>query len=144
MDLNKVMVIGRVTQKPEKRMTQTGQGVASFSVATNRRWKDASGQQQEQAEFHNVVAWGKLADICDQYLDKGRRVYIEGRLQTRSWDGKDGVKRYRTEIVANNMIMLDRNSGGAPQADSSYGDGIVVEPISDTGMEEINVDNIPF
>lgn len=143
MDLNKVMVIGRVTQKPEKRMTQSGQGVTSFSVATNRRWKDAGGQQQEQAEFHNIVAWGKLADICEQYLDKGRRVYIEGRLQTRSWEGQDGVKRYRTEIVANNMIMLDRNSGGAPS--SSGPDDIVMEPVSEPiSEEEINVDNIPF
>lgn len=143
MDLNKVMVIGRVTQKPEKRMTQSGQGVTSFSVATNRRWKDAGGQQQEQAEFHNIVAWGKLADICEQYLDKGRRVYIEGRLQTRSWEGQDGVKRYRTEIVANNMIMLDRNSGGMPGANGL--DDIVMEPVSEPiSEEEINVDNIPF
>lgn len=151
MDLNKAMVIGRVTQKPEKKMLQSGQGVTSFSIASNRRWKDNSGQQQEQAEFHNVVAWGKLADICEQYLNKGGRVYIEGRLQTRSWEGKDGVKRYRTEIIANNMIMLDSKGAGsaAPSQStgggSSYGDDIVVEPISEASSEqEINVDNIPF
>jgi single-strand DNA-binding protein len=143
MDLNKVMVIGRVTQQPEKRTTQSGQGVTSFSVATNRRWNDASGQQQEQAEFHNIVAWGKLADICEQFLAKGRRVYIEGRLQTRSWEGQDGVKRYRTEIIANNMIMLDR--GGADPSMNSGPDNIVVEPVSEpVGEETIDVDSIPF
>lgn len=146
MDLNKVMIIGRVTQKPEKRMTQSGQGVTSFSVATNRRWNDSSGKQQEQAEFHNIVAWGKLADICEQYLDKGRRVYIEGRLQTRSWDGQDGVKRYRTEVVANNMIMLDRggSSANSMEVNASNND-IIIEPVGDmVGEDEINVDNIPF
>lgn len=142
MDLNKVMIIGRVTQKPEKRTTQTGQAVASFSVASNRRWNDASGQAQEQVEFHNIVAWGKLADICENYLDKGRRVFVEGRLQTRSWDGKDGVKRYRTEIIAVNLIMLDKSgatSGGGPVED------VVVEPVSTpVSEEEIDVNNIPF
>ena len=141
MDLNKVMIIGRVTQKPEKRVTQNGQTVTTFSVATNRRWKDSNGNQQEQAEFHNIVAWGKLAEICEQYLDKGRRVYVEGRLQTRNWEGQDGVKRYRTEIIANNMIMLDRGAN----ASNSNNSEIVVEPVNDEIVEEeINLDNIPF
>ena len=85
MDLNKVMLIGRVTKDPDARTTPTGQSVASFSVATNARWKDQQGQLQERGEFHNIVAWRKLADICKQYLHKGSKVYIEGRLQTRSW-----------------------------------------------------------
>jgi single-strand DNA-binding protein len=135
MDLNKAMVIGRVTQTPEKRVIPSGQSVASFSVATNRTWvKD--GQKQEQAEFHNVVAWGKLADICEQYLDKGRRVYIEGRIQTRSWDGQDGSKKYRTEIIAENMIMLDgrnSNSGGGNTGSSPQ--------VAD---DEIRIEDIPF
>src|SRR3989344_3882196 len=113
MNLNRAMIIGNVTRDPEIRTTATGQTVASFGVATNHAWTDASGQKQEKAEFHNVVAWGKLAEICGQYLAKGRKVYIEGRLQTREWDGQDGAKRNRTEIVTENMIMLDRGNGPA-------------------------------
>lgn len=140
MDLNKVMIIGRVTQKPEKKVIPSGQSVASFGVATNRTWTDASGQKQEQAEFHNIVAWGKLSEICEQFLDKGRRVYIEGRLQTRNWDGQDGVKRYRTEIVASNMIMLDR-----PAGQSNGGNEVVTEQAQEPVVEDdIKVENIPF
>ncbi|MFO0702343.1 MAG: single-stranded DNA-binding protein [Candidatus Andersenbacteria bacterium] len=118
MDLNKVMIIGNVTADPEVRTTPQGQNVCSYSVATNLVWTDQSGQKQQRAEFHNIVAWRKLADICAQYLKKGKKIYVEGRLQTRSWDGQDGVKRYRTEIVADNMIMLSGGPGtggaGAP------------------------------
>jgi len=109
MDLNKVQVIGRITQDIELRQTPNGQSVTTIAVATNRSWKDANGMKQEQAEFHNVVLWAKLAEIASQYLAKGRRVYIEGRLQTRSWEAQDGSKRYKTEIVGENMIMLDGN-----------------------------------
>jgi len=111
MDLNKVMIIGRLTQDPEVRTTPNGQSVASFGVATNLTWKDQQGQKQEKVEFHNVVCWRKLAEICGQYLQKGKQVYIEGRLQTRQWEGQDGVKRSRTEIVADNMIMLGGPGG---------------------------------
>jgi len=111
MDLNKVMLIGNITQDPEVRTTPQGQNVCSFSVATNLTWTDQSGQRQQRAEFHNIVAWRKLADICAQYLQKGKKVYIEGRLQTRNWQGQDGLKRYRTEIVADNMIMLSGGPG---------------------------------
>lgn len=108
MDLNKAMIIGRLTNDPQMRSTQTGQNVASFSLATNRKWNDkATGQQREDTQFHNIVVWGKLAEICNQYLKKGNQVYIEGRLQTQSWDDQaTGQKKYRTEIVAENMIML--------------------------------------
>jgi single-strand DNA-binding protein len=118
MDLNKVMIIGRLTRDPEIRTTGTGTNVASFSVATGFTWTDQSGQKKEQTEFHNVVAWRKLGEIVGQYLKKGSQVYIEGRLQTRSWEGQDGKKNYRTEIVADNMIMLGRpgGSGAAPAA----------------------------
>jgi single-strand DNA-binding protein len=108
MDLNKAMIIGRLTNDPQMRSTQTGQNVASFSLATNRKWNDkATGQQREDTQFHNIVVWGKLAEICNQYLKKGNQVYIEGRLQTQSWDDQaTGQKKYRTEIVGENMIML--------------------------------------
>ncbi|PIQ78106.1 single-stranded DNA-binding protein, partial [Candidatus Peregrinibacteria bacterium CG11_big_fil_rev_8_21_14_0_20_46_8] len=112
--LNRAQIIGNITRDPEVRMAGASK-VCTFSVATNFVWKDqSSGQRKERAEFHNVVAWRKLADICEQYLKKGRKVFVEGRLQTRDWEGQDGVKRYRTEIVAENIILLDR--AGQPVA----------------------------
>jgi single-strand DNA-binding protein len=106
--LNKVMLIGNVGRDPEMRYTQSGEAVTSFSVATNRRWNGADGQRHEETEWHNIVAWGKLAEQCNEYLTKGRSVYVEGRLQTRSWDDQaSGQKRFRTEIIANTMQMLD-------------------------------------
>src|SRR6185436_16653798 len=117
MDLNKVQIIGRLTRDPEVRTTTTGKNVCSFSVATGFTWTDQSGQKKEQTEFHNVVAWGKLGDIIAQYMKKGRQIYIEGRLQTTSWDDKtSGQKRYKTEIVAENMIMLGGKPGEAGSA----------------------------
>jgi len=116
MSLNRVQIIGNLTRDPEVRQIPGGSSVATFSVATNFTWTDQSGQKQEKAEFHNVVAWRKLAEICGQYLKKGMKVYLDGRIQTRDWEGEDGVKRYRTEIIVENMIMLDRkgeSSGGA-------------------------------
>jgi len=104
--LNRAQIVGNLTRDPEMRYTPNGQSVCSFGVATNRRWKDKDGNQQEQTEFHNIVAWGKLAEISSQYLKKGNKVYIEGRLQTRSWEGQDGNKRNRTEIVTENIIFL--------------------------------------
>lgn len=118
MDLNRAMIIGRLTRDPEMRTTPQGTAVASFSIATNFVWTDANGQKQDKPEYHNIVAWRKLAEICGQYLKKGSKVYIDGRLQTRDWDGQDGVKRYRTEIIADNLIMLDR-----PQTGSAGGTG---------------------
>lgn len=146
MDLNKVMIIGNVVRDPELRTTPSGQNVSSFSVATNLVWKDASGNRQEKAEFHNVVAWRKLADITSQYLKKGAKVYIEGRLQTRSWDDPNGVKKYRTEIIADNMIMLDR-AGFSPNSTQPK-----IRPASsesaktgaDLPEEEISIEDIPF
>lgn len=111
MDLNKMQLIGRITQDIELRQTPNGQNVTTISIATNRNWTDGQGNKQEQAEFHNVVLWAKLAEIASQYLTKGKKIYIEGRLQTRSWEAQDGSKRYRTEIIGENMIMLDGNSG---------------------------------
>lgn len=104
--LNKVQLIGNLTAEPEIRETPNGQKVATFSLATNRRWKDASGMLQEDTEFHNCVAWRGLADIAEQYMHKGKKVYVEGYLKTRSWDDASGVKRYKTEIIADNVILL--------------------------------------
>lgn len=150
MNLNKAMIIGNLTRDPELRNTPSGQSVASFSVATNLVWTDQSGQQQKKTEFHNIIAWRKLAEICSKYLHKGSKVFIEGRLQTTDWTGQDGVKRYRTEIVAENMIMLDAK-GGAPEGNFSTprGNGNTAEPIIEIPEEpmddeEIRVENIPF
>lgn len=105
--LNKVMIIGNLGRDPEMRYTPSGKPVTSFSVATSRTWVTAEGERREATEWFNVVAWRDLAEICSQYLSKGSKVYIEGRLQTRSWEGPDGQKHYRTEIVADEMIVLD-------------------------------------
>ena len=144
MDLNKVMLIGRLTKNPEVRSTPTGQSVTSFSVATNRSYKDASGQRQDKAEFHNIVAWGKLAEICGQYLTKGRRAYIEGRLQTRDWTGQDGVKRYSTEVIADNMIILDAPTGGPRPAEQD--DAAPSSPYNaqQSPADEQTIETIPF
>lgn len=141
MNLNKAMIIGNLTRDPEMRTTPSGANVASFSVATSLVWTDQGGQQQKKTEFHNIVAWRKLAEICGQYLRKGSKVYVEGRLQTTEWAGQDNVKRYRTEIVAENMIMLDRqggNSGGEFKNEPSQ------DIINGEVEEEIRVENIPF
>ena len=144
------MIIGNLTRDPEPKNTPAGQSLASFSVATNLIWTDQSGQQQKKTEFHNIIAWRKLADICVKYLKKGSKVYLEGRLQTTDWTGNDGVKRYRTEIVAENMIMLDGRSGALPDngpaanrlADSN--EPIIEIPDEPMDNEEIRVENIPF
>lgn len=104
--LNRAQIVGNLTRDPEMRYTPNGQAVCSFGVATNRRWKDQSGNLQEATEFHNIVAWRRMAEIASQYLHKGSKIYVEGRIQTRTWEGQDGQKRNKTEIVAENFIML--------------------------------------
>ena len=105
--LNKAQIIGNLTRDPELKYTPKGTAVCTFSVATNRTWATESGEKKDEVEYHRVVAWAKLAEICAQILTKGRKTYIEGRLQTRSWEGQDGVKRSQTEIVATDMLALD-------------------------------------
>jgi single-strand DNA-binding protein len=148
MNLNKAMIIGNLTRDPEVRNTAGGQNVAAFSVATNLIWTDQSGQQQKKTEFHNIIAWRKLADICAKYLHKGSKVYIEGRLQTTDWTGQDGVKRYKTEIVAENMIMLDTKGGTgfspAGNTGSANSEAVIEIPEEAIDDEEIRVENIPF
>ena len=111
--LNKVMLIGNLGKDPELRFTSSGVPVATFTIATNESWKDQEGNVQERTEWHNIVAWRKLAEICGEWLKKGKKVYIEGRIQTRSYDDKNtGAKKYMTEIVADSMIMLDGKAAG--------------------------------
>lgn len=155
MNLNRAMVIGNLTRDPEVRTTATGKQVASFSVATNRVWKNDAGVKQEEVEYHNVVAWGRLAEIAGQYLKKGRKIYVEGRLKTRDWVGQDGVKRNRTEIISENFILLDRAPGGAPMGGNtpSYiptenmsAPAAPTAPKSNATVieEEIKIEDIPF
>jgi single-strand DNA-binding protein len=129
--INKVIIIGRLGNDPEVRYTPSGAAVARFSVATSEEWKDKnSGEKKERTEWHRVTAWGKLGEICGEYLSKGRQVYVEGRLQTSSYDDKDGVKRYSTEIVASDVQFLGsresgggRPGGGAPPREPGGGQG---------------------
>jgi len=166
MNLNKVFVLGNLTRDPELRQTPNGQNVATFGVATNRMWTDRSGVKQNQTEFHNVVLWGRLAEIAHQYLAKGRLVLIEGRLNTRTWQDQSGQKRNRTEIIAENMQLGPRfaSAQNPPQTPpqnvpesateseprSEYGREVLPEvQLEDTietpkEDEEIKVENIPF
>ena len=159
MNVNKAIIVGRLTRDPEVRTTSTGKTVTNLSVATSRTWNDEGGTRQEKAEFHDVVLWGKVAEIAAQYLVKGQEVYIEGSIQTRNWEGKDGVKRYKTEIVVSgfdgNMQM-----GAKPGTGGSSGTGrqsfnrpaasggkspAANTPASDADREEeIRIEDIPF
>jgi single-strand DNA-binding protein len=165
MDLNKVMIIGRLTRDPELKATASGINVCQMGVATGYVYTNqTTGQKVESTEFHNVVLWRKLGEIAHQYLKKGNQIYIEGRLQTRSWDAQDGQKKYRTEIVADNMIMLGGKPSGsqspssstsapasspapkpamAPAAEASQPMPAEELPTIQQG-EDINVEDIPF
>ncbi len=145
-DLNKAMLIGNLTKDPEAKTLPSGQAVSSFSIATNRVWKDKDGAKKEQAEFHNIVAFGKVAEICNQYLKKGAKTYIEGRLQTRSWEDQNGVKKYRTEIIVENISMLGGRSsaGNSSSFDSSTKSSEEELPIIQADDEEIDIEDIPF
>jgi single-strand DNA-binding protein len=117
--LNRVQLIGNLGKDPETRFTPQGNKVCTFSVAVNRRWKSGDGMPKEETEWFNIEAWGRLGEICQQYLQKGRRVYLEGRLKTRKYD-QEGETRYFTRVVANQMIMLDRRAGEEPIAEIEY------------------------
>ena len=145
MNLNKVFIIGRLTADPQLRTTPTGTEVATIGVATNRTWVDKSGQKKDEAEFHNVVVWGKQASIVKQFLTKGSIIFIEGRLQTRSWEGKDGQPRKTTEIVADRIQLGPRPSGGAPKNPAAEGPATKEEmPVIDIDSEEIKPEDLPF
>jgi single-strand DNA-binding protein len=158
---NQAIVMGNLTRDPELRTTPSGQSVASFAVATNRSWVDGSGERKEAVEYHEIVAWAKLGELANQYLGKGRKVMVVGRLQTQSWE-KDGVKRQRTEIVASDINFLDRpgegggdytpaepasaskTSGDAPEKtkEAKPKKDVVIEDLSDD--DPVNLDEIPF
>ena len=147
MDLNKVMLIGNLTRDPETRTTPGGATVTSFGIATNLVWTDQAGQRQSKPEFHNIVAWRKLGEICAQYLKKGNKTSLEGRSQTREWEAQDGTKRNRTEVVADNMIMLGSRDGGTgggsyQSRPAKSDEGVQPEPPIDEA--EIKVEDIPF
>ena len=136
--VNKVILVGRLGKDPEVRYTPNGVAIANFSIATSEEWKDKdTGEKQERTEWHRIVAWRRLGEICGEYLHKGSQIYIEGRLQTRDWEDRDGNKRYTTEIVAQNMQMLGKPSreGRAESQEERYP---AEEPIS------IPDDDIPF
>lgn len=136
--VNKAILIGRLGADPELRYTPSGVAVVNFNIATDQGWKDDSGEWQDRTEWHSIVAWRDLAERCAEYLKKGQRVYIEGRLQTRSWEGQDGVKRYKTEIVARTMEMLDSRSTVAQEETPA------AEPQEAPAEETLEEDDLPF
>ena len=152
MSINKVMLIGRLGQDPELKYTPSGAAVANFSLATTESWSDKSGQRQEKTEWHRIVVWGKLAELCNQYLAKGRQAFVEGSLQTRSWDDQNGQKRYMTEVVARNIQFL----GGQPSASnnnyqnnqqdssSSQDSGVMNQEYDISTDANFTADDIPF
>ena len=166
MNVNKVMIVGRLTRDPEIRTTPTGQQVATLGIATSHTWKDKMGQKQEKTEFHNVVLWGRTAEIAGQYLTKGQDCFIEGRLQTRAYAGKDGVERKVTEIIGETMQLGSRPQGQggggsyAPKPQAAQGQGGYAKPaareaapaheeeeiptINLDDEKEIRIEDVPF
>jgi single-strand DNA-binding protein len=168
--LNRVQLIGNLTRDPELRYTPSGAAVCSFGIATNRSWTTDTGEKRDEVDFHNIVAWRKLAEICSQYLKKGGKVYVEGRLTTRNWTGQDGQQKNRTEVVIEDMIMLDSKGaggfaghGGDADPGSSHEvkaqsqkpaarqndkkgkrDGSEEGESQSSGEEEVSPDDIPF
>jgi single-strand DNA-binding protein len=142
MSVNKVILVGRLGRDPETRFTSSGQAVCNFTLATDESYKDRNGERQQRTEWHRIVMWGKLAEIGQQYLKKGKLVYIEGRLQTRQWDDKEGNKRSTTEIVANVMRMLGGRAEGAPAADVEAAPA--ASGADDHAQPEIGDEDTPF
>ncbi len=148
MSVNKVILVGNLGKDPELRYTASGTAVCTFSLATSERFKDRDGQQQEKTEWHNIVAWRQLAEICGKFLVKGKQVYIEGKIQTRSYDDRDGNKRYITEIVADQMQMLGRagDETGQPRREPRR-EPVMNEEVPDSSYEDVQFnpdDDIPF
>lgn len=156
--LNKAMLIGNLTRDPELRYTPSGAAVCTLGLATNRTWTTETGEKKEEVEYHRLVAWNKLAELCSQLLAKGRKIYVEGRLQTRSWTGQDGHERQTTEIVMDDMIILDsrRESDTQPKEAFPQEKPVMVPNVQPTAArtktpvtkeavnEDVNVDDIPF
>ena len=147
LNLNRAQILGNLTRDPEMRFTPNGQAVSNFSVATNRRWKNTNGSDGEATEYHDVVVWGKQAESVTPMLKKGNPVFVEGRLQTRNWEGQDGVKRYKTEIIADNVIVLGGKGESMISNESTNEnpvDNIAPSADSKKDEEEINIEDIPF
>lgn len=160
MNLNKIFVLGNLTRDPEVRALPSGQNVVNFAVATNRIWNDKNGQKQQDTQFHNVVVFGRMADTCAKYLNRGKMVLVEGRIQNRSWDAADGTKKYRTEIVAEGIQLGPRTTGeGGASMATSYNRPNTASttkpaqpnqtqkeeiPIIDQDAEEVDISDIPF
>ncbi|MBI2033913.1 MAG: single-stranded DNA-binding protein [Candidatus Liptonbacteria bacterium] len=153
MNLNKIFILGRLTADPQLRTTPSGQSVASFAVATNRVWTDKSGSRKESAEYHNVVAWGKQAEIASQFLTKGSMVLVEGRLQTRSWADRQGQQRKTTEVICERLQLGPRPGGGGTPRQSSSSSAPDSQPLPteevpviniEEGKEEIQPEDLPF
>ncbi len=158
--LNRVQLIGNLTRDPELRYTPSGTAVCSFSIATNRNWTTDTGEKKEEVEFHRIVAWNKLAELCSQFLTKGRKVYVEGRLTTRQWNAQDGTQKQTTEIIINDMILLDNRRNGEQEvvaaqeeteesvkpAKAKKAKETVEEeaPSQDSPSDEVAPDDIPF
>ena len=148
--VNKVILVGNLGKDPEVRYTPGGQAVANFTIATNEAWTDKSGQKQERTEWHRIVVWAKQAELCGEYLSKGRQVYVEGRLQTREWTNKEGAKQYTTEVVANQVVFLssgERGQGrGSSRGSTSSTDDFGPPPPSmdDSSGPKAAEDDIPF
>jgi len=143
--VNKVILIGNLTKDPELRSLQNGSCVTKFGVATNRSWRDSQGNKTDEVEFHNVVIWGKLAEIAAQYLRKGAKAYFEGRLKTNSWEDKDThQKKYSTEIIVENMTMLGSKRDGNGEGYQNHPDDSAGQSAPAQGEVEVNLDDIPF
>lgn len=154
MNVNKVILVGRLTRDPEMRSTPSGQTMASVSLATNRFWKDKNGQRQDQTEFHNIVLWGRLAEIAGQYLTRGQEAYFEGRIQTRKYTAKDGTERRTTEVIAENMQLGSRAQGSATAPAKTFAPSTPdtsketpaeeIPTINLDEEEEVKIEDVPF
>jgi len=136
--VNKVVLIGNLTRDPEMKTTQSGQPITTFSIATNREWVTKDGEKHTSTEYHDLIAWSRLAELCSKYLKKGKLIYVEGYLKTRSWENEEGVKKYRTEVVIDDMIMLDKRNGEEGDMDyvASSGDEDMTEEDGPSEKEE--------
>lgn len=149
MSVNKVILLGRLGQDPELKYTPGGSAVCNFSLATTEAWTDKQGQKQEKTEWHRIVVWGKLAELCNQYLAKGRQAFLEGRLQTRSWDDKDGNKKYTTEILASTVQFIggpsaNNNANAGQSVDTSYAQSAPAQDYQIASDASFAADDIPF
>ena len=150
MNLNKAFILGYVTRDPETRTTPSGAMVANFAIATNRYWKDAAGEKQEKADFHNIVAWRGLAELTQKYINKGSLILVEGRVETRSWDDQSGAKHYRTEVIADAIQLGPRNASRSNAPSSSVNDTPPAQSPpapqkeDDIPTIDVNIDDVPF